>query len=886
MAGNVFGALLREFRLEAGLTQDQLADRSGVSAHSISVLESGRRRPRLSSVALLSTAMELAPESHGRLLAAARTPDTPSAAVNGPGPAREPIRDRDRSRSRGRCQLPAETRLFTGRSAELDELLATARAAPAGSTAGMVVISAIDGMGGVGKSALAVRAAHRVRAQFPDGQLFVDLRGHTPGVPPLSAEDALGWLLRSLDVPPQQIPQELGERAAFYRDRLADTRTLIVLDNAASTAQVRPLLPGTPGCLVLITSRRRLTGLDDAHLLALDVLSGPEAVRLLHEVAGPGRLPADHPALAELAALCGHLPLAIRITAARLRHHRALRLEDLVAELGNERHRLDHLADEDRSLAAVFATSVADLPEAERQLFALLGLVPGADFDAYAAANLIGGDHRTAERLLESLLEHSLLAQHTPGRYRFHDLVGLYARTLNDPEASAAAAAAAATEREAAREAALERLGSYYLHTAQQADRHLARRTRADAPPAAAQPAVAPPLPDRDAALSWIRVERDNLIAQAADTRHPRAIALATPLTTPLAAALAAVLLLDGPWTQAAALHQAAAEAAQQLGDLAGEAGALCDLGRIRHATGDYRASGELYERALAICQGLGDRPGEAVGLHELGRIRLLTGDLLVAADLQERALAIFRELGDRLGEARTLCDLGRARHSTGDSPEAARLTRQVLALYQELGDRRGEAGALHDLAFILDETGDVRAAADLYRRSLAIYQDLGSGQGRANALRGLGRARHAEGDFRAAAELHEQALAICREIGSRQGEADSLHGLGRARHGDGDAIAAARLYRQALPIYQDIGSRPGEAVLRIDMAALAADTGDPRAALVLYRQALRLARESHSPLEEARALEGVARCSAAAEASAAADEADEPGQIGQVQPS
>lgn len=714
----------------------------------------------------------------------------------------------------------------------------------------MVVVSAIDGMGGVGKSALAVRAAHRLRAQFPDGQLFVDLHGHTPGRPPLTAADALGWLLRSLDVPPQQIPQDLGECAAFYRDRLADTRTLIVLDNAATTAQVRPLLPGTPGCLVLITSRSRLTGLDDAHLLALDVLSGPEAVMLLHEAAGPGRIPADHPAIAELVALCGNLPLAIRITAARLRHHRALRLEDLVAQLGDEHHRLDHLADEDRSLAAVFATSVADLPWAERQLFVLLGQVPGADFDAYAAANLIGGDHRTAERLLESLLQHSLLTQRTPGRYRFHDLVGLYARALSDQQSGRADDREAALERPAA----LERLGDYYRHTAEQADRHLARRTRGGGAPATGtEPAVAPRLPDRDAALRWMRAERDNLIAQAADARHPRAIAIT--------AALAAVLLMDGPWTRAAALHQAAATAAHELGDLAGKAGALCDLGRIRHATGDYRASGDFYDRALAIYQDLGDRAGEAVGLHELGRIRLLTGDLLAAGDLHERALAIFQDLGDRLGEARTLCDLGRVRHSLGDSPAAVQLTVRVLTIYQELGDRRGEAGALHDLAYILDETGDFTGAADPYQRSLAIYQDLGSGQGRANALRGLGRVRHATGDLLAAAELHEQALAICQEIGSRQGEADSLRCLGRVRHATGEVTAAAALYRRALAIYQDIGSRLGETLLRIDLAALVADTEGPHEARALYRQARHLARETRNPREEARALEGAARC-------------------------
>ncbi|MBV2151259.1 tetratricopeptide repeat protein [Kitasatospora sp. SUK 42] len=849
-----FGALLREFRLRVGLTQDELADRSGVSAHSISVLEAGRRRPRLSSVTRLADALELEPNGRTRLIAAAHGRAAPAAptvsavsavspASAGPPPAR-PLG------SGSICQLPSDTRLFTGRSQELDQLLALAERAPEGSDAGMVVISAIDGMGGVGKSALAIRAAHRVRAGFPDGQLFIDLHGHTPGTPPLGVGEALDWLLRSLGVPPRQIPQDVGQRAAFYRDRLADTRTLIVLDNAASTAQVRPLLPGTPGSLVLITSRKRLIGLDDAQILRLDVLPDAEAVALLHAGAGPGRIPADHPRIAELVALCGRLPLAIRITAARLRHSRTLRVEDLVEELRDEVRRLDNLADEDRNLTAVFETSYATLPPDEQLLFRRLGRVPGSDVDAHAAAGLMGTDHRTAERLLESLLDHHLLIQHTPGRYQFHDLLGLYARTLRGDGSGDGTAGAGDDE-------ALERILDYYQHTSQLADRRLARRTPPRAPLVPATPASAPELPDRTTALAWLRAERDNLLAvtahAAARDQPARAIALT--------AALAAYLLLDGPWTQAAALHEAAAAAAHDTADRLGEAGALRDLGRVRHATGDYQASAELYGRALTIYHDLANRPGEAGTLHELGRVKVLTGDYLAAADLHERALAIFTDLGDRLGEAHALCDLGRARHSTGDSPAAISLMERVLAIYRDLGDRRGEAGALHDLGYVLHDIGDARAAADLHERSLVIYQAIGSRQGEANALWNLGRARHETGDFAAAADLHERALGIYRALGSRQGEADALHGLGRARHRTGDVPAAADLYEHALAIHRSVGSRPGEAELLSSMGALAADTSGPDEALRLYQAAIRLARQIHSPLLEARALEGAARC-------------------------
>jgi DNA-binding SARP family transcriptional activator/tetratricopeptide (TPR) repeat protein len=798
-----------------------------------------------------------------------------------------------------RYQLPADTRVFTGRARELDELIVLAREAPRGTDAGMVVISAIDGMAGIGKTALAVHAAHQVRAAFPDGQLFIDLHGHTPGLEPLNAGDALDWLLRSLGVPPQQIPQDLGVRAAFYRDRLADTRTLIVLDNAASTAQVRPLLPSSPGCLVLVTSRKRLTGLDDAHCLPLDILPEADAIALLHKAAGPGRIPAQHPAIPELIALCGHMPLALRITAARLRHRRALRIEDVIGQLRDDNARLRHLQDEDRSLTAVFESSYTALPAPEQHLFRQLGLVPGADFDAYTAANLTGSDHRTAERLLESLLDHNLLTQHTPGRYQFHDLIRVYARTLSDSDS-----------REL-REAALDRLLDYYQHTAHEADRHLARYTRPGPiqvlAPAPAQvpvqvtavPAAAPELPDRPAGLAWMRTERNNLlscIAYATTQGQPERVIALT-------ASLAAFLRQEGRWQQAVALHRTAASTARERGDRLGEANALYDLGRVPNVPGDHAAVVTLHEQALALYQALGNRLGEANAVFELGRTRQLTGEYSVAADLLERALAIYRDLGDRLGEANALWDLGRVHYLTGDYSAAASLHERALALYQDLGDRLGEGGTRHDLGRTRFATGDFpagtallelalatfkelgnrhaeadalhdlgrgqsavgnyAAAADLQERALALYQDLDFQLNAAHALRELGRVRLATGQYTVAAELLERALVIFRDLGHHLGEANALHDLGRVRQATGDLSAAAELLKRARPIYQDLGHRQGEAEVLTSTGALAAETAGPQEALPLYRQALRVAREIHSPLDEARALEGAARCTA-----------------------
>ena len=805
----------------------------------------------------------------------------PSGAANRPG------------RSGSRYQLPADTRAFTGRAQELDQLLALTQEAARGAGAGMVVISAIDGMAGIGKSALAIHTAHRMREDFPDGQLFVDLHGHTPGLPPLAAGDALDWFLRSLGVPPQLIPQDLDKRSAFYRDRLAGTRTLIVLDNAASTAQVRPLLPGTPGCLVVVTSRRRLTGLDDAHTVALDVLLDPEAVTLLHSIAGPGRIPEGHPAVGELIALCGHMPLAVRITAARLRHHRALRIEDVVEQLRDEHSRLDYLQDEDRNLGAAFESSYTALPAAEQLLFRRLALVPGPDLDAHAAAELLGTDRRSAVRLLESLLDHNLLTQHTAGRYRFHDLVRLYSRELGERD----------PEEEKERSLALDRLLDHYRYAADTADRHVARHTRpGPSAPAPGPPATAPALPDQARALAWMRAERDNLLACVALAAELRRPATAVALTE----ALAGFLHQEGPWEQAAVLHRTAADTAHRLGDRVGEAGQLFHLGRIRLAAGDTPAAIELYGQALAIyqergeCLGVanvrcergrahylvgdypaasedldgallayrsrGERLGEANTLCELGRLGIGTSEFIASVGLLEQALAIFEELGSAFGEGTALFDLGRARHARGDFQEAIALQRRAVAIFTGLGTRNNEAYARWCLGRVLMEMGDLPGASVLVEEALTIFQDLGSGLGEGNALQDLGRLRLLEGDCEAASDLLERSVARFRELDSRLGAANALQYLAHVRHAMADPAslaAAAELLEQSSALYRELGDRQGEAEVLNSTGALVADTEGPDRALALYREALAIAREIESALDEAKALEGAARCAA-----------------------
>ena len=331
-------------------------------------------------------------------------------------------------------QLPASAWYFTGRQIELSRLTTLVEGfEPAQNSAGLVAISVICGMAGVGKTALAVHAAHLFAQRFSDGQLFVDLHGYTQGCAPREPTDVLEVLLRALDLPPHQIPASLDERAAVFRQRLADTRTLILLDNAASETQVRPLLPGNSGCLVIITSRRQLKGLHDVHSVTLDVLPEADAVTLLVAAAGHPRMPADDPETTEIVHLCGRLPLALRMAASLLAHRPQWTAGHLAGLLRDQRRQLIAISDGERDLASVFDLSYRTLTAAQQVLFRRLGLVLGPDIDANAAAALLETDPTSAGMLLEDLVDHNLLTEHAPGRYRLHDLIREHARTLTRP---------------------------------------------------------------------------------------------------------------------------------------------------------------------------------------------------------------------------------------------------------------------------------------------------------------------------------------------------------------------------------------------------------------------------------------------------------------------
>jgi tetratricopeptide (TPR) repeat protein len=742
--------------------------------------------------------------------------------------------------------LPRDIASFTGRQQELAQL-----AEAAAGVGGVVGIHAIGGMAGVGKTAFAVHAAHRLAVRFPGGQIFLPLHGHTPGQQPTEPADALASLLLTAGVAAAEIPPGLEARMALWRDRLAGKQLLLVLDDAASSEQVRPLLPGAGGSLVLVTSRRHLSALEDATAISLDTLPRGEAAALLVRLAARPGLGPDDPAVAELTALCGYLPLAIGMVARQLHHHPAWTAAGRAAELASARDRLELMATENLSVAAAFNLSYEDLAADQQRLFRRLGLHPGADIDGYAGAALDGTDVSAARRGLEALYDQYLLSEPAQARYRLHDLIREHARAL-----------AYRLDADGDRDQATARLLDYYRHTAARADALITLQARpALAPADSTIPAAVPALDGREQALAWARAERASLLAcldHATGTgEHARVIALT--------AALAGLLRHDGPWADAITRHTAAIQAAGHLGDRLGQAGALNDLGILRRLTGDYPAAAQAHEQALNIYRDLGDQRGQANALNDLGAVRRGTGDYPAAAQAQEQALSIYRDLGDRRGQANALSDLGVVRLITDDFPAAAQALDQALDIHRDLGDRLGQANTLNRLGPVRRLTGDFPAAAQALEQALGICRDLGDRLGQANALNYLGDVRRLTGEHPAAAQALEQALSIYHDLGDRLGQANALWYLGAVRRETGEYPAAAEALEQALGICRDLGNRDGEAEALNERGALHRVSGELAQAEGCHQQALEMARAVASSWDEAHALAGLGRCALAA---------------------
>jgi tetratricopeptide (TPR) repeat protein/DNA-binding XRE family transcriptional regulator len=759
--------LVREHRHRVGLTQEDLADQCGVAVRTIRGIEGGRIvRPRPATARMLADVFALTGKDRERFLQEALDDAGPTADQVNPAATR-PVP----------AQLPADVSAFTGRNAELAALDALI-AADAATTA---VISAVSGTAGVGKTALAVRWGHRAADRFPDGQLYLNLRGYDPDQP-VTPIEALAHLLETLGVRGADIPVELQACAAAYRSRIAGRRTLILLDNAANVDQVRPLLPGSPSCTVVITSRDRMTGLvarDGAHRVDLDLLPQDDATALLRRLVGE-RVDAEPDATAALADLCARLPLALRIAAELAAARPDTPLADLADELADHQRRLNLLdADGDplTDITAVFSWSLRHLSPGAVNLFGLLGLHPGPDIAAPAAASLAGVAPGVVRPWLAELTQAHLLTEPGPDRYAFHDLLRAYAnlRSLRD-------------DPDDVRRAALTRLLDHYTHTAHAAER-LLNPDREPMPLALAPPAAGTTVEhlDRQGAMDWLVAERAALLAAigraATDGFDSQAWQLAWSLST--------ILDRSGHLRDRLAAWQTALPAAGRLGHPEAEALAHRNVANSASDLGRMDEVAPHLEAALAIATRSGNRFDQALAHRHLGYMYERRGGLDQSLYHAQQALDLMRAIGHRRGTAHLLNSVGWGYAQVGDHSRALEHCEEALALLEQIGDLKGQANARDSLGYAHHHLGHHAQAVDCYHRAIDLFRSLGDNHGQADVLHRLGDTQLAAGDPEAARTTWRQSLDILRaidhyEVGVVQAKLDGLSdGKGLREGGD-----------------------------------------------------------------------------------------------------
>ncbi len=621
---------------------------------------------------------------------------------------------------------------------------------------GTVVISAIGGTAGVGKTALAVHWAHQVAEQFPDGQLYVNLRGFGPSGPPMNASEAVCGFLESLGVPAARIPAGTDAQSGLYRSMLAGRRMLVLLDNAADEAQVRPLLPGAAGCLAVVTSRRPLPGLaaaEGALRVCLDLMSEEEAGELLAARLGARRVAAEPAAVRELAGLCARLPLALAVAAVRAASSPGLALTSLTAQLRDRHGRLDVLDAEDpaSSVRAVFSWSCQSLSDAAVRMFRLLGTHPGPDISLPAAASLAGVTPRAGADHSRRADGHAPAHRGCRGRYAFHDLLRAYAmeeaQRENDPADQAAAT---------------RRMLDHYLHTAWAASTMLApRRDPAFVLPAAQPGAQPESIIDGGQALAWFEAEHQVLLSVISQAAAAGFDVHAWQLPW----AVAEYLSRRGHWRDETATQRTALAAALRLGDLAGQARAHQGLGCAQSMASAGQAGHAHLARALALYRELGDQFGES-SVHVV---------YTLAFDFQRRpdkalahareVLSLARTTGHAIDEANALNNIGWLYAQLGDYPRALAHCRTGLDACRDLGDRNGEAATLDSLGYVHHQLGDNAAAVACYQRALQLSRELGSRLTQAVILGHLGDTRDAAGDRQGAGKAWRESLAILDDL-------------------------------------------------------------------------------------------------------------------------
>ncbi|MBT2525290.1 tetratricopeptide repeat protein [Streptomyces sp. ISL-99] len=684
------------------------------------------------------------------------------------------------------AQLPATVPDFTGRASfvrELGDRLATAEA-------GVMAVSALAGIGGVGKTTLAVHVAHAARSHFPDGQLYVDLQG--AGSRAAEPETVLGAFLRALGTPDTAIPDTLDERAALYRSTLDGRRILVLLDNARDASQIRPLLPGTTGCAALVTSRARMVDLAGAHLVDLDVMSPEEALQFFTKIVGAERVGSEREAALDVVGACGFLPLAIRIAASRLAARRTWTVSVLAAKLADERRRLDELQAGDLAVKATFELGYGQLEPQQARAFRLLGLADGPDISLAAAAAVLNQPVQDTEDLLESLVDASLLESAAPGRYRYHDLVRLYARACAERD----------EQPPVERERALSRLLDFYLATAAAV---YALERPGDRLVDHLEPARYPGLrfTDRHDAQDWLYAEADALLACVRQSSGPDSLRRAIDLLW----AVHDLAESGANSKQYEATAITMRDAARECGDTRAEGRGLMSLANVHQVAGRFDQADREAEEAMRFAEASQDLLPMCWARNARGIIAIYQNRHADGEGHLTRAIEDFRADGNRPGEASALCNLSRVRLAMGRTASAVTLAQQGITIYDDMGHSLRGANGRYALGLALTQSRQLDAAAESLREALDIFRDS-----RQRLWEGMTLFRLAEVDLAdrrpaLAASKAEQALTVLRGIGGEWRRGNVLTVLGHALHGIGQLGRAQVCWREAVAIYEEMGS-------------------------------------------------------------------------------
>ncbi|HTT54967.1 MAG TPA: tetratricopeptide repeat protein [Streptosporangiaceae bacterium] len=730
--------------------------------------------------------------------------------------------------------LPPEIGGFVGRHEELGLLTGAPGRGPR--------IRVIEGMAGVGKTALAVHAARAAAGQYPDGTFYLDFHTHDPGLPPLDAAEALHRLLRMLTAPATQIPDTTGERAALLRAQLSRRRAIVILDDAAGADQIQPLLPPSGQSLILITTRRKLSGLADAHTLTLDVLPMADAVALFQRVAGPGRAYDD--AAAQAVQLCGQLPLAIQLAAGGVAGDYPSRLAGLVEELSQAPMLAAGPGVASPPVMSAFDVSYRSLEPGHQRFFRRLGMSPCASISPPAAAALGGVTLAGAQQALTALLDHHLLTPAPGGQFRFHDLIREYAALRAEQE-----------EPGPERRRAVSRLLDYYLDTAGQADRVLHPFRRRRPVPVTHRPGASQVLVIPDGAAGWLNAEWRNVLQAAQYAgRHEWKQKCAD-----LIHALAGFLEVGAYWEEAIAAHTLAMQAGRDLVDPARVARAALEFSEVSLQTGRHEAALPLAEEAAELYRSLGDRGGEADALDQVGMAYQRAGRSRDSLAYFREARELYGGAADSHGVANTLSHAGIASWQLGRYPDAMGNFRDALLLYEAVGDRRGQAKTLNNLGHVQLSFGYHRDALDGFQQSLDIFKEIGGAQNEAILYVNIGAIYHYKGAYQDGLTAYRHALAIFREIGALPNEAAVLNDIG-GLYQSAECYDEALVYHErARSIAEDIGNLPQQVTSRRGVAGARRGSGRYGEAFDQYHAALKLAREIGDPYQEGKILEGIA---------------------------